>query len=149
MAPGTTVLRARQVVTPAVLGLAAALGLAGLPVIPRPAGAGDLDRTELVIPGTPLQPGQIYESNSVMLAGAVRDAGADVVAVATAEDDVAQFSAILDQHAAGCRRDHHQRRSQRGRLRGRQGRLRPGTATRQWNSSRWRCSRACRRASAG
>ena len=35
--------------------------------------------TELVAPGTPLQPGQIYESNAVMLAAAVRDAGAEVV----------------------------------------------------------------------
>ena len=32
--------------------------------------------SELVAPGTPLQPGQIYESNAVMLAAAVRDAGA-------------------------------------------------------------------------
>ncbi|SPM33119.1 Molybdopterin biosynthesis enzyme [Mycobacterium rhizamassiliense] len=102
VALGTTVLRAGQVVTPAILGLAAALGLAGLPVIPRQRVLVISTGTELVTPGTPLQPGQIYESNSVMLAGAVREAGADVIAVATAEDDVAQFSSILDQHAAGC-----------------------------------------------
>jgi molybdopterin molybdotransferase len=52
-----------------------------------------------VSPGDPLRPGQIYESNSIMLAGAVRDAGAEVVAVVTAEDDVAQFSALLDRYA--------------------------------------------------
>lgn len=51
--------------------------------------------SELASPGTPLQPGQIYESNSIMLAAAVRDAGAAVVATATAGDDVAQFGAIL------------------------------------------------------
>ncbi|WAC91026.1 gephyrin-like molybdotransferase Glp [Mycobacterium sp. Aquia_213] len=100
VAPGTTVLRKGQVVTPAVLGLAAALGLPELPVIPRQRVLVISTGTELVTPGTPLQPGQIYESNSIMLAGAVREAGADVIAVATAEDDVAQFSSILDRHAA-------------------------------------------------
>jgi molybdopterin molybdotransferase len=100
VAPGTTVLRKGQVVTPAVLGLAAALGLAGLIVIPRQRVLVISTGSELVTPGTALQPGQIYESNSIMLAGAVREAGADVIAVATAEDDVAQFSSILDRYAA-------------------------------------------------
>jgi molybdopterin molybdotransferase len=100
VAPGTTVLRKGQVVTPAMLGLAAALGMAGLTVIPRQRVLVISTGSELVMPGTPLEPGQIYESNSIMLAGAVREAGADVVAVATAEDDVAQFSSILDRYAA-------------------------------------------------
>ncbi|MEE3067012.1 MAG: gephyrin-like molybdotransferase Glp [Actinomycetota bacterium] len=99
VAPGTTVLRAGQVVTPAVLGLAAALGLPGLPVIPRQRVLVISTGTELVTPGTSLQPGQIYESNSIMLAGAVREAGAEVIAVATAQDDVAQLRSILDRHA--------------------------------------------------
>lgn len=100
VAPGTTVLRAGQVVTPAVLGLAAALGMAELTVIPRQRVLVISTGSELVAPGSPLQPGQIYESNSIMLAGAVREAGAHVIAVATAEDDVAQFSSLLDRYAA-------------------------------------------------
>ncbi len=99
VSPGTTVLRQGQVVTPAVLGLVAALGIAELRVIPRQRVLVISTGSELVTPGTALLPGQIYESNSIMLAGAVRDAGADLVAVATAEDEVAQFSSIIDRYA--------------------------------------------------
>jgi molybdopterin molybdotransferase len=97
---GATVLRGGQVVTPAVVGLAAALGLHELTVIPRQRVLVVSTGSELVSPGTPLQAGQIYESNSIMLAAAVRDAGADVVAALTARDDVAQFAALLDRYAA-------------------------------------------------
>ncbi|MFY2859588.1 gephyrin-like molybdotransferase Glp [Mycobacterium sp. THU-M104] len=102
VASGTTALRRGQVVTPAVLGLAAALGMAGLPVIPRQRVLVISTGSELVPPGVALRPGQIYESNSIMLAGAAREAGADVIAVATAADDVAQFGAILDRHAGAA-----------------------------------------------
>ncbi|MCV7302763.1 molybdopterin molybdotransferase MoeA [Mycobacterium barrassiae] len=95
---GTTVLRAGQVVTPAALGLAAALGLGELSVIPRQRVLVMSTGSELVAPGTPLQPGQIYESNAVMLAAALRDAGAEVVATPTAGDDVAVFRDALDRH---------------------------------------------------
>lgn len=100
VAAGTTVLHAGQVVTPAALGLVAALGLAELKIVPRQRVLVISTGSELVAPGNPLKPGQIYESNAIMLAGAVRDAGATVVATETAGDDVEQFVAILDRYAA-------------------------------------------------
>jgi molybdopterin molybdotransferase len=95
---GTTVLRAGQVVTPAALGLAAALGLGQLNVIPRARVLVMSTGSELVAPGTPLQPGQIYESNAVMLAAAVRDAGGLVVTSPMTGDDVEVFRDALDRY---------------------------------------------------
>lgn len=98
VAAGTTVLRAGKVITPSVLGLAAALGLAELTVVPRQRVLVMSTGTELVTAGARLQPGQIYESNGVMLAAAVRDAGAAVVAAPTTTDDVDVFRQTLRRH---------------------------------------------------
>ncbi|MDN4517575.1 MULTISPECIES: gephyrin-like molybdotransferase Glp [Mycolicibacterium] len=97
---GTTVLQTGQVITPAAIGLAAALGLAELTVIPRQRVLVVSTGTELVAAGGPLQPGQIYESNGAMLAAAVRDAGGEVVASPMTGDDVDSFREVLRRHCA-------------------------------------------------
>ncbi|MCK0175668.1 gephyrin-like molybdotransferase Glp [Mycolicibacterium sp. F2034L] len=99
---GTTVLRAGTVLTPAALGLAAALGLGALTVHRRQRVLVMSTGTELVAPGTPLLPGQIYESNAVMLAAAVVDAGGEVVASTMTGDDVDAFRETLNRHAGGA-----------------------------------------------
>lgn len=96
---GTTVLRAGAVITPAALGLAAALGLGELTVLPRQRVLVMSTGSELVSAGTELKPGQIYESNAIMLAAAVREAGGEVVATPTSSDDVTQFSTVLEGYA--------------------------------------------------
>ena len=97
---GTRVLRAGQTVTPAVLGLVAALGLDRLTVVPRQRVLVISTGSELVAAGTALAPGQIYESNAVMLAAAVREAGASVLDTATCGDDVEQFRELLEAREA-------------------------------------------------
>ena len=92
---GATVLSAGAVLTPAALGLAAALGIGKLDVLPRQRVLVVSTGSELVPAGTPLRPGQIYESNAVMVAAAVREAGGEVVATATSADDVDAFRTVL------------------------------------------------------
>ncbi|HET9141051.1 gephyrin-like molybdotransferase Glp [Actinophytocola sp.] len=99
VARGAALLRAGTVLGPPQLGLAAAVGYAGLPVR-RPARVLILSTgSELVEPGTPLQPGQIYESNSVLLAAAVRETGGTATVLRFVPDDVAAFHAALASHA--------------------------------------------------
>ncbi|WP_222269093.1 molybdopterin molybdotransferase MoeA [Modestobacter marinus] len=75
----------------AQLGLAAAVGHAEVPVRRRPRVLVLSTGSELVEPGRPLLPGQIYESNSVLLAAAVTDAGGEARTLHFVPDDVDQF----------------------------------------------------------
>jgi molybdopterin molybdotransferase len=95
VAVGTTVLRAGVPLGPAQLGLAAALGFGTLPVRRRPRVLVLSTGSELVGPGVALEPGQIYESNGVMLAAAVREAGGEAELLRFVPDDVEQFHAAI------------------------------------------------------
>lgn len=73
---GDVALRAGERVGAATVGLATALGLTTIPVLAPLRVAVLSTGSELVPPGEPLLPGQIYESNAPMIASAVREAGA-------------------------------------------------------------------------
>ena len=95
VAAGDEVLAAGTVLGPAQLGVAAAIGQAELPVHRRARVLVLATGSELVKPGTPLQHGQIYESNSTMLAAAVREAGGEAQLMHFVPDDVAALEAAL------------------------------------------------------
>jgi molybdopterin molybdotransferase len=101
VAAGEEVLPAGAVLGPAQLGVAAAVGYAELPVHRRVRVLVLSTGSELVEPGTPLQHGQIYESNGTMLAAAVREAGGDAELMHFVPDDVAALEAALAPRLAG------------------------------------------------
>jgi molybdopterin molybdotransferase len=101
VAAGEEVLPAGAVLGPAQLGAAAAVGYAELPVH-RPVQVLVLSTgSELVVPGTPLKHGQIYESNGTMLAAAVREAGGEAQLMHFVPDDVAALEAALAPRLSG------------------------------------------------
>jgi molybdopterin molybdotransferase len=91
IAAGAVALAAGSLLSAAQLGLAAAVGITDLPVRRRPRVLILSTGSELVAPGRPLLPGQIYESNSVLLAAAVEEAGGEPRRLHFVPDDVDQF----------------------------------------------------------
>ncbi|MGY2129907.1 molybdopterin molybdotransferase MoeA [Blastococcus sp. SYSU DS0617] len=91
IAAGAVALSAGSPLGAAQLGLAAAVGLTELPVRRRPRVLVLSTGSELVAPGEPLRPGQIYESNSLLLAAAVEEAGGVPRRLHFVPDDVDQF----------------------------------------------------------
>ncbi|GAA2558260.1 molybdopterin molybdotransferase MoeA [Pseudonocardia hydrocarbonoxydans] len=98
---GRVVIDAGTVLQAAQIGIAAAVGLAELPVRRRPVVLVLSTGSELVAPGTPLQPGQIYESNGPMLAAAVEEAGGVAELLRFVPDDVEEFLTRLGERAKG------------------------------------------------
>ncbi|WP_040338522.1 gephyrin-like molybdotransferase Glp [Candidatus Blastococcus massiliensis] len=91
IAAGNVALAAGSPLGAAQLGLAAAVGLTELPVRRRPRVLILSTGSELVAPGVPLEPGQIYESNSLLLAAAVEEAGGIPRRLHFVPDDVDAF----------------------------------------------------------
>jgi molybdopterin molybdotransferase len=99
---GAIALHAGTLLGPAQLGLAAAVGFAEV-LVHRPLKVVVVSTgTELIEAPEPLRHGQIYESNSVMLAAAIRGLGCDVEVVRSVADDVGQFRKIIEPRLAGA-----------------------------------------------
>jgi molybdopterin molybdotransferase len=92
---GEVVLAVGTVLSPAHLGAAAAVGVAEVTCSRRPRVAVLSTGTELRRPGEELGPGQIYESNSVLLAAAAAAAGAEAERLEPVADDEEAHRAAL------------------------------------------------------
>ena len=98
---GHLVLRAGHRMDPAAIGLAATVGMASLEVAPRPRVALFSTGDELVMPGEPLPPGAIYNSNRFMLGALLRGQGCIVTDLGNVPDRLDATRAMLRQAAAG------------------------------------------------
>ena len=87
MAPGTLVVRTGSVLGPAELGLAATAGVGTVAVAKRPRVSVLSTGDELQPPGEPLGPGQIPDSNHIMLSTMVQRMGCDVRPQAVIAED--------------------------------------------------------------
>jgi molybdopterin molybdotransferase len=95
---GEVLLEAGDLIGPRQIGLLASVGLSRVPSRPRPRVVVISTGAELREPGGRLSHDTIYDSNSFMLAAAVRQAGAIAYRVGIVSDDPAEFAdALSDQ----------------------------------------------------
>ncbi len=101
VAAGSAVLKAGQRLRPQDLGLAAAVGVATLTVRRRPRVAVLFTGDELAMPGEPLPPGAIYNSNRFVIQALLQAAGCEVTDFGTVPDAIDATRAALRAAARG------------------------------------------------
>lgn len=92
---GAPVLEAGTVLGPRALSALASVGYGEVAVVRRPRVAVIATGAELVAPGEEIGSGQIPDSNSTLLAGMLRQSGADPVLVRTVADTAREFGDAL------------------------------------------------------
>ena len=92
---GSVVLREGAIIDTAAIGLIASIGASHVTVHRRPHVLILSTGSELVAPGSTLGPAQIFDSNSVMLAGAVRQLGGTFRQLSAAPDDADALLQVL------------------------------------------------------
>ncbi len=98
---GSVILPAGTRLTPAALGLAATIGAATLRVMRRPRVALFSTGDELALPGEPLKPGAIYNSNRYTLRALIQSLGADCNDLGIVPDRLAATREALRRAAEG------------------------------------------------
>lgn len=83
------------------LGLLGGLGLPEVPVVRQPRMLLLATGSEVVAPGDPLGPGQVWDANSVALAAQAREAGAYVKVLDPVGDDAETIASALADHCEG------------------------------------------------
>ncbi len=96
---GAQILPAGTRLAPQHLGLAASVGVAQVSVYRRLRVAVFSSGDELVMPGQPLAPGKIYNSNRFLLAGLLQRLGCEVMDLGTVEDNLEATKRTLGEAA--------------------------------------------------
>ncbi len=97
---GQIIFEPGRILQPQDIGMLASLGFAEVAVYRRPRVGIFSSGDELVAPGLPLDPGQIYDANRYFLATLLSEAGAEVIHLGTARDDPAEIVQMLSQSIA-------------------------------------------------
>src|SRR5262249_27471437 len=92
---GEVVLRRGERLSSRETGVFAALGIAEVAVVGRPRVAILSTGDELLPPGTPIRPGFVHDSNSTVLADAVRELGGEAVPLGIVPDDDSKLDNAL------------------------------------------------------
>jgi molybdenum cofactor synthesis domain-containing protein len=96
ISPGDLVVRRGDLLNPSRLGAVAAIGSAHVDVFERPRVAILSTGNEVIAPGTPLKPGQIYDVNRFTLGAVVESHGGIAEMHAPARDTIEALEASLD-----------------------------------------------------